>query len=63
MFVCVCVFVFVCVLYKGDYIVREGEQGQDVFFVNSGKLEVIITKGGEEKVISYMRDGKFYFSL
>lgn len=46
------------VFTPGDYVIMEGEEGDKMFFVLKGKLEVLI--GMEEKRVSMFKDGDFF---
>ena len=42
----------------GEYVFREGDKGDEMFFVIQGKLEVI--SGDENKLKSTLSDGDFF---
>lgn len=46
------------VFTPGDYIFREGDEGQEMYFVVSGELEVL--RGERENTLSILRSGDFF---
>ena len=45
-------------LSAGDYLIREGEESNQMYYIQSGSLAVFKTKGGAEKQIGTIYSGE-----
>ena len=48
------------VFVAGDYILREGEHGSDMFFVASGEVAVVTGPPGRHTEVTRLREGAFF---
>ncbi len=44
----------------GEYVFREGELGTEMYILHEGKVEILQTVGGEEKVLAVLEKGDFF---
>ena len=44
----------------GDYIFREGDQGDTAFGVQTGEVEILITKDGIEKILGKFQKNEIF---
>ena len=48
-------------VYKdGEYIVREGEPGDEMFLILSGMVKIVKEKEGKETVLAYLKPGEIF---
>jgi len=46
--------------FPGDYVVKKGEVGEEMFFIREGTLDVIIHVGEKTKKVAEMSAGTFF---
>ncbi len=44
----------------GDKIIREGERGNEMFFLTEGLVEVVVKKNDDTQLSIYLKKGSYF---